>query len=78
MESVCEYSVTHKGSQSFGWLCRCAIERFGDRPSSEIAEVRLFDRLPSALTYPDVHPKLAERADQGRAELAAALRRALS
>lgn len=63
---VCDYSVTHKGSQSFGRLYRCGIQSLGGSPNSEIAEVRLFDRLPDALTYPDIQPKLVERVERAQ------------
>jgi len=59
---VCEYSLTYSGRESYARLYRCSVEELGPGPSLEIAEVRLFDRMPSELTYPDIHPRLMARA----------------
>ncbi len=38
------------------------IRALGDMPESEMAEVRLFDRLPGELTYPEITPVLFAKA----------------
>ena len=39
------------------WI-RKQIEELGGMPASEMAETRLFDALPEALTYPNITPHL--------------------
>ena len=46
------------GAESFGMLFLAEIEELGELPESEIAEVKLFDALPEALTYPEIQPAL--------------------
>ena len=58
---VCMFSFGEKGDESFGMLYCAEIFSFGPLPPFEIAEVRLFDSLPQALTYPEVFPRLVER-----------------
>lgn len=38
------------------------VKELGPLPPSEMAEVRLFDRLPEALTYPGITPVLYQHA----------------
>lgn len=61
---VCFYSVTgeiNAGAERFGKLYFAEIEKLGLLPPFEIAETRLFDELPEALTYPDIQPELFRR-----------------
>jgi len=37
------------------------ISRFGEKPESEIEEVRLLPGLPSEWTYPLIQPKLIKK-----------------
>ena len=67
MSPVCVYSVTGKnqvnstGQETFGMLYYAEISRFGEKPESEIEEVRLLPGLPSEWTYPLIQPKLIEK-----------------
>ena len=67
MSPVCVYSVTGKnkvnatGQETFGMLFYAEISRFGEKPESEIEEVRLLPGLPSEWTYPLIQPKLIEK-----------------
>lgn len=67
MSPVCVYSVTGKnrvnatGQETFGMLYYAEIFRFGEKPESEIEEVRLFSELPSEWTYPLIQPELIKR-----------------
>lgn len=59
---VCIYSVSRSGeNKSFGQLYYSQIEKIGDLPKSEIAEIKLVDRLPEGLTYPSIQPKLFQK-----------------
>lgn len=53
---VCVYSFS-----DYGMLYYAQITRFGEKPDSEIAEVKLLDSLPDNWTYPDIQPKLIEK-----------------
>ena len=63
----CVYSVTGKnkvnatGQETFGMLFYAEISRFGEKPESEIEEVRLLPGLPSEWTYPLIQPKLIKK-----------------
>ena len=64
LSPVCFYSVTgeiNAGTERFGKLYFAEIEKLGPLPPFEIAETRLFDELPEALTYPDIQPELFRR-----------------
>ncbi len=68
LRPLCCYSVTGKtrvnpdGRESFGLLATAEVTRRGDALHEEIAEVRPMDRMPSALTYPDIQPDLMAEA----------------
>ena len=65
LSPVCAYSVTgsvNAGEERFGMLYSAEIEELGPLPPFEIAEIRLFDRMPDRLTYPDIQPALFRRA----------------
>ena len=61
MTPVCIYSVNKDGIESFGQLFYSEIESIEDLPSSEIGEIRLFDKLPENLTYPLIQPYLFDK-----------------
>ena len=61
MTPVCIYSVNKDGIESFGQLFYSEIESLEDLPSSEIGEIRLFDKLPENLTYPLIQPYLFDK-----------------
>lgn len=53
------YSVTKQGTTSFGMLYYGEIAELGALPEAfEMAEICLTDKLPPALTYPDIQPAL--------------------
>ena len=66
LKPVSVYSVTGKnrvndtGEETFGMLYYAEITSFGEI-ESEIERRELFDRLPEALTYPEIQPKLVEK-----------------
>jgi 8-oxo-dGTP pyrophosphatase MutT (NUDIX family) len=56
------YAVTIDGNTTYGALYLADVEARGEIPAeSEIAEVKPFDALPSALTYPDIQGALFSR-----------------
>ncbi len=60
---MCWYSVFRTDSQthSLGLVCMADVRAYGEL-HSEIAEVRAFDAMPDALTYPDIQPFLLAEA----------------
>ena len=59
------YGVTRDGATTYGMLFFAEIAELGPLSDSvEIGEVRLFDALPQALTYPDIQPELFRRAKE--------------
>ncbi len=59
---VAVYSVERENGTTYGGLYAADVTSLGPLPPSEIAEVRAFDGLPDALTYPEIQPPLVERA----------------
>lgn len=63
---VCAYSVTGKnrvnqsGEETYGMLYFAEIRAFSEHIESEIEEIRLFEDMPVALTYPAIQPFLME------------------
>ena len=55
---LCGYRATDGGWEegANGAAFLADIQQLGPLPESEMAEVRLFDRLPENLTYPDITP----------------------
>ena len=68
---VCWYSAYRTGDcpHSTGLLCTAEITARDEALHSEIAEVRPFDGLPGALTYPDIQPHLLEEARRRGADI---------
>lgn len=64
IEPLCDYWAgdenTKKGAG--GVVFTAVIQELGELPESEMAEVKLFERLPENLTYPDITPVLFARA----------------
>jgi 8-oxo-dGTP diphosphatase len=65
LQPVCWYSAWHSDGMphSCGLLCVADVHALGDL-HNEIAEVRPFDGVPDALTYPDIQPRLFEEVNQ--------------
>lgn len=56
---LCGYWAEREGRpRRYGMLFLAEIESLAPLPASEMAEVRRFDALPAALTYPDITPHL--------------------
>ncbi len=69
IQPVCWYRLHFNdgGLGSFSLLCAAEVHNLGEL-HSEIAEVRTFDEIPPALTYPDIQPfLLAEAIRRGKA-----------
>ena len=68
IKPICAYSVTGKnrvnetGEETFGMLYYADIKRFSQELYREIEEVFLLDTLPDNWTYPEIQPKLLEKA----------------
>ena len=60
IQALCDYRAWDEttGEGATGMVFKADIHRLGDIPQSEMAEVRLFDRLPANLTYPAITPNL--------------------
>lgn len=56
---VCVYKLNN-----YGMLYYAKITKLGEKPESEIAEVKLMDNCTDNWTYPFVHPMLMEKAFQ--------------
>ena len=59
---VCDYHGYDDRGSADGVVFLADIRRLGKLPESEMSEIRLFDELPEALTYPNVTPKLMQEA----------------
>lgn len=61
---VCVYSVWNEKdeTETFGMLYFADITEFEDLPPLEIEQVELFEELPEHWTYPEMQPKLLEKA----------------
>lgn len=70
---LCDYWAADEASDSNGVVFVAEVKELGPLPKSEMAEARGFDALPEELTYPDITPRLWQRAlaflaDQGLEE----------
>lgn len=65
---LCVYSVTapynFDGRETFGMMYFARVTSFEDELHSEIERTILTDSLPSELTYPEIQPKLFEKAKE--------------
>lgn len=64
IEALCDYSVTRDEGISFGRLFKARVRELGSLPELEIGEVKLFDALPEALTYPLIIRELFQRLNE--------------
>lgn len=59
---VCDYYGYVADRHANGMVFVAGIHHLGTLPESEMQEVRLFEKLPENLTYPNVTPRLMEEA----------------
>ncbi len=55
---VCDYWGFNSQACSNGMVFLAVVHSLGTLPESEMKEIRIFDALPSELTYPQTSPKL--------------------
>lgn len=61
---VCDYlGYTDEGS-AYGAVFLADVHAIGELPESEMKEIRIFDEMPEALTYPHVTPRLFAEAEK--------------
>lgn len=59
---VCDYYGYNSKSHSNGVVFLAIVKSLGIIPKSEMQEIKIFDKLPNNLTYPEVTPLLMEEA----------------
>lgn len=59
---VCDYYGYRSNSSSNGVVFLAVVHAFHTMPQSEMKEIRLFETIPSQLTYPKASPKFYEEA----------------
>jgi 8-oxo-dGTP diphosphatase len=59
---LCDYEVIAKGKQEYGRFYGVEVHKLNPLLEHEIEELVLADSLPDALTYPEVHTLLFQRA----------------
>lgn len=64
LKKMSAYSVVREDLESFGMLYFANIDCFGALPDSEMDKVIFCDKIPEALTYPLIQPKLMEFVQQ--------------
>lgn len=58
IKAICDYAVIKNEDKSFGRLFFAEVFELEKLPKLEIIEIKLFDKLPSELTYPEIQTKL--------------------
>ena len=61
---VCDYWGFNSQACSNGMVFLAVVHSLGELPESEMKEIKAFDVLPSALTYPQTSPKLYAEAEK--------------
>ncbi len=61
---VCDYYGYNSQSHSNGMVFLAVVHSLGELPESEMREIRMFDKLPQALTYPSTTPVLVAQAEK--------------
>lgn len=61
IKAICDYSVLVEGCPSYGRLYYCELHEIGELPDLEIEEVKLFEKIPTNLTYPNIQPFLHKK-----------------
>lgn len=61
LKEICVYGVENGEEITYGMLCFAEVTTLGLLPPEmEIGQIKLFDGLPSELTYPAIQPHLFE------------------
>ena len=69
IKQICVYSVCGNDGvienkvETFGMLYYADISKFEELPDFEMEKIELFDSLPENWTYPEIQPKLIEKAN---------------
>lgn len=61
LKPVCAYCVTRDSQRTYGLLCYAEIVELGSELVMEIVEVKGYEDLPDALTYPFIQPALYQK-----------------
>lgn len=61
---VCDYVGYNSKSSANGMVFLAVVHSLGELPDSEIKEIKIFDGLPTELTYPKTSPKLYVEAEK--------------
>ncbi len=61
---VCDYWGFNSRSCSNGMVFLAVVHSLGELPESEMREIRIFDELPSNLTYPQTTPVLCREVEK--------------
>ena len=61
---VCDYVGYNSQSSANGMVFLAVVHSLGELPESEIKEIKLFDTLPTDLTYPQTSPRLYAEAEK--------------
>ena len=64
LTALFDYRVVNERGDDTGIIYYASIRARSALPDSEMAEVRLFDRLPDAITYPAITPQLLAAVQQ--------------
>lgn len=62
IKPVCECSFVINGNLRHGRLYYSEILELGELPDLEIEEIKLFESIPTNLTYPEIQPVLHQKA----------------
>ena len=62
LKVLCDYEVSVKGKLEYGRLYGVVVQKLNPLFEHEIEELIMADTLPGALTYPEVHTQLFQRA----------------
>ncbi len=61
---VCDYWGFNSQACSNGMVFLAVVHSLGELPESEMKEIKIFDKLPQELTYPQTSPKLYAEAEK--------------
>lgn len=65
IEPLCVYGVEREDGTTYGLLCAARIKTLGKLPdNSEIGWIKECDIIPDELTYPEIQPRLFDKAKE--------------